>query len=187
MGLDWKDVLPSEEEIAEKVAWILGSWGCERPACLEVRWNFRLRTAAGRAVLEKDLRVELNPHLLARHPEQFLPTLVHELAHIMVFCLYGRTPKAHGSEWQSLMRRAGQDPQARHSMNVDGLRRKRRKFLYLHVCKGCKANVIYRKVRRDIACGACGPGEFLILRSSATPEGLELLRRKAAELKMAGG
>ncbi len=187
MALDWRDVLPSDEEISRQVSWVLSAWGLDKQPPFEVLWNFRLRTAAGRAILEKDLRVELNPHLLARHPEQFLPTLVHELAHIMVFHLYGRGPQAHGPEWQKLMRRAGQDPQARHTMNVDGLRRKRRKFFYLHVCEGCKAGVIYRKVRRDIACRACGPGEFLVLRAAATTQGLALLRKKAIELKSGGG
>ncbi len=187
MALEWRDVLPSKEDIAAQVDWILSAWGCEQPPRFEVKWNFRLRTAAGRAILEEDLRVELNPHLLARHPEQFLPTLVHELAHILVFHLYGHRPKAHGSEWQDLMRRAGQDPQARHTMNVDGLRRKRRKFLYLHVCEGCKAGGIYRKVRRDIACRDCGPGEFLVLRAPATNQGLALLHKKAMELKKGRG
>jgi SprT protein len=183
MALDWEDVLPSGEELGVQVDAILESWDCKGLPNFEVDWNFRLRTAAGRAILEKKLKVELNPHLLARHPEQVFPTLVHELAHLLVFHLYGRKAKAHGPEWQLLMRRAGQDPMAHHSMNVDGLRRKRRKFLYLHVCEGCNSWGIYRKVRRDIACEHCGPGIFRILRAAATQKGLSLLRKKAVELK----
>ncbi len=179
MPLDWEDVLPTEQQIHEHVISILECWGDDPPPRFDVKWNFRLRTAAGRAILEPVLRVELNPHLLARHPDQFLPTLIHEMAHVLVYHRYGKGPKAHGVEWQRLMRQAGQNPEARHGMNVDGLRRKRRKFLYLHVCQGCGTWGIYRKLRRDLQCGRCGPGEFQVFRSIATREGLAQLQRKA--------
>ncbi len=142
-----------------------------------IRYNPRMRSAAGRAFLE-DHRVELNPRLLAAHPEQLIPTLIHELAHVVVHARYGRVAP-HGREFKTLMAAAGVTGKATHSMNVEPLRRRR--YLYLHRCPSCGQTFIARKPRRDCYCTACGPEDgWDIWRAPATPKGRELLRRLAA-------
>lgn len=92
---------------------------------IHLRWNARLRTTVGRAVLE-DMVVELNPRLLARHPEEVRPVLVHELAHLVVHRLHGLQPD-HGRVWRAYMRRAGESTRATHDLDVRGLRNRGRR------------------------------------------------------------
>lgn len=87
-------------------------------------WNPRLRTTAGRAVFI-DMLIELNPLLLARHPDQVEPLLVHEAAHLVVQRLHGRQPP-HGDYWKAYMRKAGHSTRATHDLDVRGLRARRR-------------------------------------------------------------
>lgn len=87
------------------------------------RWNSRLRTTIGRAMLE-DMILELNPLLLGRNPEEMRGVVVHELAHLVTTKRYGFTVNPHGAEWKSLMRVSGESTRATHTLNVDGLRAK---------------------------------------------------------------
>lgn len=88
---------------------------------IDWRWNPRLRTTAGRARFD-GLLIELNPLLLARHPEEVEALIVHETAHLVVHLKHGRQPP-HGAVWKSYMRRAGQSTRATHQLDVVGLRR----------------------------------------------------------------
>ena len=88
------------------------------------RWNARLRTTLGRAVFD-DWTIELNPILLARHPEQMRGLLVHELAHLVVVWRYGWREGAHGPRWKRLMLAAGESTSATHDLPVEDLRRPR--------------------------------------------------------------
>lgn len=85
------------------------------------RWNARLRTTLGRAVFD-DWTVELNPLLLARHPEEMEGLIVHELAHLVIVRRHGWTEPAHGDRWKALMRAAGQSTAATHDLPVEDLR-----------------------------------------------------------------
>lgn len=94
------------------------------------RWNARLRTTLGRAVFD-DWTVELNPILLARHPEQMRGLLVHELAHLVVVWRYGWKESAHGPRWKRLMLQMGESTDATHDLPVEDLRvrpRRRRRM-----------------------------------------------------------
>jgi hypothetical protein len=53
-------------------------------------------------------------------------TVLHELAHVIAFARHGRKVKAHGREWKAIMRELGETPNRCHSVNRDGLRRRRR-------------------------------------------------------------
>lgn len=88
-------------------------------------WNPRLRTTAGRAFL-RERRVELNPLLLARHPEVVRSVVIHEFAHLVAHRLRPREP-GHGPTWRDLMRAAGLPPRASHTLPVEDLRRPRRR------------------------------------------------------------
>ncbi len=89
------------------------------------RWYPRLRTSAGRAVFA-DMLIELNPLLLARHPEEVRPVLIHEAAHLVVQRLHGSQPP-HGRIWKHYMRAAGESSKATHNLDVSGLQRKRKR------------------------------------------------------------
>jgi predicted SprT family Zn-dependent metalloprotease len=106
------------------------------------RWNARLRTTIGRAMLD-DMVLELNPLLLGRNPEEMRGVVVHELAHLVTTNRYGFRVPPHGNEWKSLMRAAGESTRATHSLDVEGLRakptrrrrrRRARVFPFLMLC-----------------------------------------------------
>lgn len=104
---------------------MLGLWNAEEMrAQITWRWNSRLRTTIGRAMLE-DMVLELNPLLLGRNPEEMRGVVVHELAHLVTTKRYGFTVNPHGAEWKALMRASGESTRATHTLNVDGLRAKK--------------------------------------------------------------
>ena len=116
---------------------------------LVVVWNRRLRTALGRADFG-GRTIELNPTLVDRHPEELLPTLVHELCHLVAGARAG-----HGPRWREAMRALGAEPRACHRLDVSDLAARRRAWLWR--CTGCGES--YRRRRRDAhryRCGRCG-------------------------------
>ncbi len=94
-------------------------------AAIRIHWNPRLRTTIGRALLD-ELVLELNPRLLARHPDQVRHVLIHEAAHLVVRRLYGPDEAPHGRVWKAYMRLAGESTKATHDLDVSGLRVKRK-------------------------------------------------------------
>ncbi len=97
------------EDLSDKITW---------------RWNSRLRTTIGRAILD-DMILELNPLLLGRNPDEMRGVVVHELAHLVITNRFGFKVNPHGAEWKSLMRMAGESTSATHSLDVEGLRARR--------------------------------------------------------------
>jgi len=141
---------------------------------VRVSYNARLRTTAGRAVLE-DARVELNTRLLRENPTHLVPTLVHELAHLAVHMQYGRVAP-HGRHWRAFMRAAGHSHKATHALPTAHLKRPRRHYLYLHRCSDCGQTFLARRVRRDLYCKTCGPEmTWDVFGAPATPAGRKLL------------
>ena len=87
---------------------LLCSLGAKRIATdLRVEWNFRLKTAAGRADYRQKL-ISLNPRLV-EHPSEIDRTLRHELAHILAQSREKsrRRISPHGSEWTAGLSRFG--------------------------------------------------------------------------------
>lgn len=119
---DW-----TPEVVTEVIATTLRTWGAEGYGA-KVRWcwNPRLRTTIGRAIFEDHL-VELNPHLLARHPGEIRGVLIHELAHLVVVAQFGFRESPHGPRWKALMHAAGESTRATHQLDVGNLRRRRKK------------------------------------------------------------
>jgi len=159
------------------------AWGIpDLAARVRIAYDRRLRTSAGIAHLD-DRRVALNPRLLGENPAELVPTLVHELAHIVVYMRHGRV-RPHGREFRGLMDAVNMPAHATHSLSADHLRAKRRRYLYLHRCRGCGYSFISRKVRRNYYCIACGPKmTWKIWRAPATKEGrrqLNVLKREQA-------
>lgn len=141
---------------------------------MEAGWNPRLRTSAGRAFWTQG-RIELNPHLLREHQGRVTEVLVHEAAHVAAFLLHGKRIRPHGREWQHLMRQAGQRPAACHRLPLHGLRRRRRRYLYLRMCDPCGDRLIVRSLRYG-PCHRCGHDRYLVLRSGGGAAGHAALR-----------
>ncbi len=128
---------------------LLCSLGAKRIATeLRVEWNFRLKTAAGRADYRQKL-ISLNPRLV-EHPAEIDRTLRHELAHILAQFREKsrRRISPHGSEWQQACRDLGiADEKRCHTLPFPA-----NDFTRV------------RKIKRTVACLACcrahNGGEF---------------------------
>lgn len=150
------------------------------PARVRITYNPRLRTTLGRARLE-DHVVELNPRLLAEHPAELVPTLVHELAHVVVFLRFGRVAP-HGPHFRVLMGAAGLSAKATHDLPVGHLRRRRRRYLYVHRCDRCGQQFVARSVKRGYCCAVCGPDmQWDIWRVPNTEQGRSIVREALAQ------
>jgi predicted SprT family Zn-dependent metalloprotease len=135
------------ERLALALARRVGAAG--RLRGLRVLFNGRLRTSAGRADFA-GRAIELNPRLLDRHPAELVPTLAHELAHLIA------GPRArHGPRWRAVIEALGFRAEACHRLDVDGLGVARRAWIWR--CGGCGES--YRRRHRGarrFACGRCG-------------------------------
>lgn len=171
------DDLPSPEHLTQRVRELLTAWRVRDPE-VEVAWNGRLTTTAGRAFVRRG-RVELNPHLLARAPDQVELVLTHEAAHVAAFRLFGANIPAHGRHWRSLMRLAGLPPEVTHRIPLDGIaprrRRTRRRYLYLRLCDACGNRVVAPSVRYGRCHGCSSRDEFLVVKAPATAAGRQRL------------
>lgn len=167
-------MLPKVDELEARVAEVMAKWRVPPAAKVEVRWNDRLRTTAGRAFYREG-RIELNPSLLATSPKDLDDVLVHEAAHVAVFRLFGEHGAAHGRHWRGLMRLAGVRPDVTHDLPVPKSVRRRRGHVFLRVCDACGDRRIARAVRYDrCACGSAK--DFLVLRAPATANGVQTLQ-----------
>ncbi|NBB95892.1 MAG: hypothetical protein GVY16_09165 [Planctomycetes bacterium] len=145
---------------------------------VSVVYNPRLRTTLGRAILNAR-RVELNPHLLRDNPAELVPTLAHELAHLVVHRRHGTRVAPHGPQFRRLMRRLGLSSRATHALDVERVRRRRKsKYLYLHRCSDCGYSFVARRARRNCYCKACGPEmTWDVFRLPDTAAGRKLLEK----------
>src|SRR3546814_1296313 len=63
--------------------------------------------------------VQLNSVRYQENIQDYLDdTIPHEVAHLITYVLHGREAKAHGNEWQSLMRALGVRPDRCHSYDT---------------------------------------------------------------------
>lgn len=129
---------------------------------IRVEWNFRLKTAAGRADYRQKL-ISLNSRLVA-HPEEIDRTLRHELAHFLAQFRAGRRRiSPHGAEWQQACRDLGIPGEKRcHTLPFPAQRYAAR---FIYRCPNCRRDFPrVRRIRRAVACLACcsaqNGGEF---------------------------
>ncbi|BFM48289.1 SprT family zinc-dependent metalloprotease [Marinomonas sp. THO17] len=89
--------------------------------------------AAGTAHLQKN-EVRFNAFMYRQSPEKFLSTVVpHEVAHIIVYQIYGSNVRPHGKEWQAVMRKVfGLSPDRTHDFDVPP---PKTQFLYACQCQ----------------------------------------------------
>lgn len=166
-------MLPPPTELERRARELFQLWRVVDTA-VQVEWNPRLSTTAGRAFVRQG-RVELNPHLLQRAPEQLTTVLTHEVAHLAAARLFGANVAAHGRHWRSLMALAGQPPAITHDIPVRGLRRAR--YLYLRVCDACGDRRVQPVVRYG-RCHGCGARDrYLVMRARSGAGGRRALQR----------
>ena len=121
---------------------------------VEVAWNPRMRSSAGRASWPKGL-IELNPALETISEEEVRRTFLHELAHLVAFerCR-SRHIKPHGPEWQLACAELGIPGEAASHHLPLPARRLRKRWRY--ICPKCWASVErVRRMKGENACYAC--------------------------------
>lgn len=121
---------------------------------VEVRWNARMQTTAGRAWWPARL-IELNPKLKDQAPEEMWRTLRHELAHLVAYERAGRRRiEPHGTEWRAACAELGiPHEQPYHTLPF---KRKRMRRNFAYTCPYCL--VVIRRVKRitrQVACYEC--------------------------------
>jgi predicted SprT family Zn-dependent metalloprotease len=142
-----------------------------RATRVRVVFNRRLRTAIGRCEPARG-RISLNPRLIDRYPRELVPTIVHELCHVVAGIRAG-----HGPRWQELMRRCGLKPDLYHDLDVSAFATHRRSWRWR--CRSCGANYV-RKTRSAsrYTCGDCG-GRLLVVGETAGRARRQASRRTA--------
>jgi SprT protein len=114
---------------------------------------------AGCALLQKNI-IKLNPKLFIENPEYFLSHIIaHELAHILVYQLYGLRVKPHGLEWKKVMLEVFDlPPKVTHSLDTSNVKLK--SFMYKCACQHIPLSVIrHNKVvkgKQNYICRKCG-------------------------------
>lgn len=177
------EVLPTPEQLQERAAELFVTWRVPDTS-VEIQWNGRLSTTAGRAFVRGG-RIELNPRLLAQSPDYIDTVLAHEAAHVAAFRLFGKHIRAHGRQWRSLMRLAGQEPNVTHKLPVDDIRRRRRsRYWYLRMCGGCGSRSVAEQVRYG-RCASCSRrDDYMVVKTKATAAGRRaLLRMSDADVR----
>jgi predicted SprT family Zn-dependent metalloprotease len=123
----------------------------QRAPRVRVVFYQRLRTAIGRSDPSRG-RIYLNPRLLDRYPQELVPTLVHELCHVVAGLRAG-----HGPRWKELMERCGFVPDVYHDLDVSEFSVRRRSWYWS--CRKCGERYL-RKTRAAARyrCADCGGG-----------------------------
>jgi len=119
-----------------------------------VRWNARMRSTAGTALVAKAL-VTLNPRLREFGDEEVDRTLRHELAHLLAHYRAGRRRIApHGPEWLQACRDLGLHDEKRcHTLPLP---RRTHTARHFYRCPACAQEVRrVRPFRRKTACLEC--------------------------------
>ncbi|MEI9896917.1 MAG: SprT-like domain-containing protein [Chthoniobacter sp.] len=116
-----------------------------------VRWNSRMRSTAGTALVAKAL-ITLNPRLCAIGESEVDRTLRHELAHLLAHHRAGRKRiEPHGPEWQQACRDLGLlDEKRCHTLPLP---RRQLAARHFYRCPSCAQEV--KRVRPFVRKTAC--------------------------------
>ena len=148
-------VLGRDSELERKAREMLRALNASELAkSVQVEWNARLFSAAGRADFRRKL-VSLNPRLHEHEAAEINRTLRHELAHLLAQFRAGRRRVApHGAEWRKACRDLGIGNESRTHALPFPIQRRSRRFLY--ICPRCgKEFPRVRRIKRAVACLDC--------------------------------
>lgn len=149
-----KDLVADEEMTSECVRLLTELRLSDLVNKVEVVWNSRMRTTAGRAFWP-DGKIEMNPKLAQIAPEEVRQTMLHELAHLIAYERAGRRRiSAHGPEWRQACADLGiPGESATHSLPLPG-RTMKRKWRY--TCPACGQGFDrVRRMKRYAGCYDC--------------------------------
>lgn len=92
-----------ESYLPERSAEAVASWILDKPLKLKIKNNRKTKLGDFRAkrTSEQKHTITINAGL---NPYEFLITLVHEFAHLVVYEEFGRMVRPHGIEWQNAYR-----------------------------------------------------------------------------------
>lgn len=158
---------------------LLRSWGrrwrsVRATTRIRCEWSPRLRRSLGMAYPQRSL-VRLNP--LLRQPSYaalFEEALCHEAAHVVAYHLFGPEAKAHGPEWQALVRQAGYTPRRGYETDLEGAFDGPTRVRYEHACSICRSVRVSSRPQprwRCVACCEAGLSGELTIRSRSEPQG----------------
>ena len=121
---------------------------------IQVEWNARLFSAAGRADSRRKL-ISLNPRLREYGVDEIDRTLRHELAHLLAQSRAGRRRVApHGAEWRRACRDLAIEDESRCHTLPFPIQKRTRRFLYR--CPRCRKEFPrVREIKRPVACLDC--------------------------------
>ena len=123
---------------------------------IDIRFSKQLRRSLGRCQPDTG-RIRI-AHWLTQAPREVLQEVVcHEVAHAAAHARYGRC-RPHGSEWQSLMQKAGFEPRLRlpDSALPEALRHYTESRLpWEHRCPSCNASRAGRRAMQSWRCSRC--------------------------------
>jgi predicted SprT family Zn-dependent metalloprotease len=157
------------ERLARLARWLATRLGARRKTrALRVVFNSRLRTAVGRADFST-CTIELNARLLDRHPEELLPTLVHELCHFVAGSRAG-----HGPRWRQAVVALGYRPETCHRLDVSDLAVRRRAWTWS--CRAAARRTAAAIAAPRATCAASAAG-------AARPRPLARLKRQRGQRK----
>ncbi len=125
---------------------------------LEVHWNTRMTSTAGRAWSNR-ARIELNPRLLECSAGEVDRTLRHELAHLVAYHRAAqegrRRIEPHGVEWREACVQLG-IPGEERTHKLEALQTQPKARRYHYRCPHCAREYPrVRPIRRPLACGPC--------------------------------
>lgn len=159
--------LPTIEHLHEHITYWATLWNIPT-LTVHITYVDTLRKSAGRCrPATGDIR--LNHPFLTTHPEELLPTLCHEAAHIAVFHLHGLQARSHGPEWLHLMRLAGQPENRTCTLDlIQHPGHKKTKTTILHRCPRCRYTHRSPSTRLRWVCPQCAErGETVPLEIAA--------------------
>jgi SprT protein len=121
---------------------------------VQVEWNARLKTCAGRADSRTKL-ISLNPRLREHGHAEIDRTLRHELAHLLAQFRAGRRHVLpHGAEWRAACRALGIADEMRCHYLPFPVSKRAPRFIYK--CPSCRRDFPrVRRIKRMVACLAC--------------------------------
>lgn len=123
---------------------------------VEVLWNSRMRSTAGRAFLGgTNPRIELNARLNEFGENEIERTFLHEMAHLIAFARFGKRGGAgHGRAWQQACAELGIAGEPRcHQLPLPSSKMTPN---FIYRCPHCKQSFYrVRKMKKKAACSAC--------------------------------
>ena len=149
-------VLGRDSGLESQARQILSALGLDDLAReIQVEWNARLFSAAGRADSRRNL-ISLNPRLREHDASEIDRTLRHELAHLLAQFRAGRRRRIppHGAAWRKACRDLGIADETRCHTLPFPVKERARRFLYR--CSRCgKDFPRVHRIKRAIACLEC--------------------------------